>query len=123
MLSKERRTEIVANLVTRNELATCGGTNLLDLTRLYWPHVTELWQRVDALERQERFVNSTLALQAVALLASLFRYDEIRYHGGFVNQSCHRRRYHLAHLPAVLEKDAENENPRQVATRRFVERG
>jgi PRTRC genetic system ThiF family protein len=40
---------------------------------------------VDALERQEPFVNSTLAQHALALLARLFRYGEISYHGGFVN--------------------------------------
>ena len=39
----------------------------------------------EALERQEPFVNSTLAQHALALLARLFRYGEISYHGGFVN--------------------------------------
>ena len=40
---------------------------------------------IEALERQEPFVNSTLAQHALALLARLFRYGEITYHGGFVN--------------------------------------
>jgi PRTRC genetic system ThiF family protein len=40
---------------------------------------------VEALERQEPFVNSTLAQHALALLARLFRYGEINYHGGFIN--------------------------------------
>jgi PRTRC genetic system ThiF family protein len=40
---------------------------------------------IEALERQEPFVNSTLAQHALALLARLFRYGEIAYHGGFVN--------------------------------------
>jgi PRTRC genetic system ThiF family protein len=40
---------------------------------------------IEALERQEPFVNSTLAQHAVALLARLFRYGEVSYHGGFVN--------------------------------------
>jgi PRTRC genetic system ThiF family protein len=40
---------------------------------------------VEALERQEPFVNSTLAQHALALLARLFRYGEISYHGGFIN--------------------------------------
>jgi hypothetical protein len=40
---------------------------------------------VAALERQEPFVNSTLAQHALALLARLFRYGEISYHGGFIN--------------------------------------
>jgi PRTRC genetic system ThiF family protein len=38
-----------------------------------------------ALERQSIFVNSTLAQHALALLARLFRYGEISYHGGFIN--------------------------------------
>ena len=38
-----------------------------------------------ALERQEPFINSTLAQYALALLARLFRYGEISYHGGFIN--------------------------------------
>jgi PRTRC genetic system ThiF family protein len=40
---------------------------------------------VEALERQEPFVNSTLAQHALALLARLFRYGTVCYHGGFVN--------------------------------------
>ena len=39
----------------------------------------------EALERQEPFVNSTLAQHALALLARLFRYGSIGYHGGFIN--------------------------------------
>jgi len=38
-----------------------------------------------ALERQEPFVNSTLAQHALALLARLFRYGTLCYHGGFIN--------------------------------------
>src|SRR5579859_3043676 len=41
----------------------------------------------EALERQEPFVNSTLAQHALALLARLFRYGSITYHGGFINLS------------------------------------
>jgi PRTRC genetic system ThiF family protein len=40
---------------------------------------------VEALERQSPFVNSTLAQHVLALLARLFRYGEISYHGGFIN--------------------------------------
>ena len=40
---------------------------------------------VEALERQEPFVNQTLAYQALAMLARLFRYGRLSYHGGFVN--------------------------------------
>ena len=41
----------------------------------------------EALERQEPFVNSTLAQHALALLARLFRYGIVCYHGGFINFS------------------------------------
>lgn len=40
---------------------------------------------VEALERQEPFINQTLAYHALAMLARLFRHEEIGYHGGFVN--------------------------------------
>lgn len=40
-----------------------------------------------ALERQEPFVNPTLANHALALLARLFRYGTISYHGGFLSLS------------------------------------
>jgi PRTRC genetic system ThiF family protein len=41
----------------------------------------------EALERQEPFVNSTLAQHALALLARLFRYGTLCYHGGFISLS------------------------------------
>jgi len=40
---------------------------------------------VEALERQEPFINQTLAYQALAMLARLFRHGEITHHGGFVS--------------------------------------
>src|SRR6266700_1197977 len=40
---------------------------------------------VEALQRQEPFVNQTLAYQALAMLARLFRHGRITYHGGFIN--------------------------------------
>lgn len=40
---------------------------------------------LEALERQEPFVNQTLAYQALAMLARLFRDGRLFYHGGFVN--------------------------------------
>jgi PRTRC genetic system ThiF family protein len=40
-----------------------------------------------ALERQEPFINSTLVQHALALLARLFRYGRLCYHGGFINLS------------------------------------
>jgi PRTRC genetic system ThiF family protein len=41
----------------------------------------------EALDRQELFVNPTLANHALALLARLFRYGTISYHGAFVSLS------------------------------------
>jgi PRTRC genetic system ThiF family protein len=40
---------------------------------------------VEALEKQEPFVNPTLAYHALALLAKLFRHGSTEYHGAFVN--------------------------------------
>ena len=40
---------------------------------------------LEALERQEPFVNQTLAYQALAMLARLFRQGGLSFHGGFVN--------------------------------------
>jgi PRTRC genetic system ThiF family protein len=40
---------------------------------------------VEALDRQEPFINQTLAASALATLARLFRYAKIRHHGGFFN--------------------------------------
>ncbi len=40
---------------------------------------------IEALERQSPFVNQVLAQHALALLARLFRYGTISYHGGFIN--------------------------------------
>jgi len=42
---------------------------------------------VESLDRQEPFVNSTLAQHALALLARLFRYGGVTYHGGFISLS------------------------------------
>ena len=42
----------------------------------------------EALDRQEPFVNPTLANHALALLARMFRYGTISCHGGFVSLSC-----------------------------------
>jgi len=42
---------------------------------------------VEALDRQEPFVNPTLANHALAILARLFRYGTISYHGAFVSLS------------------------------------
>lgn len=40
---------------------------------------------VETLERQEPFINQTLAYHALAILARLFRHGKIAYHGGFID--------------------------------------
>jgi PRTRC genetic system ThiF family protein len=69
------------------------GYRLRTVADLY-PEVvdTELEERslpscsaAEALERQEPFVNTTLANHSLSLLAHLFRYGTIEHHGGFVN--------------------------------------
>jgi PRTRC genetic system ThiF family protein len=45
---------------------------------------------IEALSRQECFVNAVLAQHALALLARLFRYGEISYHGAFVDVATSR---------------------------------
>ena|SRR5882724_162834 len=39
----------------------------------------------EALERQEPFINQTIAYHSLAMLARLFRYGELTHHGGFVS--------------------------------------
>lgn len=40
---------------------------------------------IEALDRQEPFINQTLAASALAMLAQLFRYGKLRHHGAFFN--------------------------------------
>ncbi len=40
---------------------------------------------VEALKRQEPFINQTLAASALAMLSQLFRYGKLIHHGGFFN--------------------------------------
>jgi PRTRC genetic system ThiF family protein len=40
---------------------------------------------VEALDRQEPFINQTLASSALAMLARLFRHGRLRHHGAFFN--------------------------------------
>lgn len=40
---------------------------------------------LDALNRQEPFINQTLASSALAMLAQLFRYGKLTHHGAFFN--------------------------------------
>lgn len=40
---------------------------------------------VEALQRQEPFINQSLAMQSLAMLTQLLRYGKTEYHGGFFN--------------------------------------
>jgi hypothetical protein len=40
---------------------------------------------LEALDRQEPFINQTLASSALAMLAQLFRYGRLTHHGAFFN--------------------------------------
>jgi PRTRC genetic system ThiF family protein len=40
---------------------------------------------IEALDRQEPFINQTLAFSALAMLARLFRHGKLRHHGAFFN--------------------------------------
>jgi PRTRC genetic system ThiF family protein len=61
---------------------------------------------VEALQRQEPFVNQTLAYQALAMMARLFRYGRLPYHGGFLNLSTGRMSS-LPVDPAVWQRIVE----------------
>jgi PRTRC genetic system ThiF family protein len=50
---------------------------------------------VEALDRQEPYINQTLAVSSLAMLARLLRYGQISYHGGFYNAETGR----MATLP------------------------
>jgi len=65
----------------------------------------------EAIQLQEPYINSTIANHVLALLARLFRYGRIAYHGGFVNLATGRVTP-LAVDPATwlrLRKQAEKE--------------
>jgi PRTRC genetic system ThiF family protein len=71
----------------------------------------------EALERQEPFVNPTLANHALALLARLFRYGTISYHGAFVNLSSVSGMQPMRVAPAYWQR------LRRVARKRQKRRG
>ena len=56
---------------------------------------------IEALERQEPFINQVLAYQALAMLARLLRHGEIRCQGGFVDLKTGR----MAPLTSRVEND------------------
>lgn len=85
----------------REEPDHTGYEELDDDTPARLPAAHELWPEIvdegldvddgpscsarEALTRQAPFTNQVLANHGLALLAQLFRYGEIRHHGGYVN--------------------------------------
>ena len=70
-----------------------GSRNEKPMTR-YFPEIVEAsldadgapsCSALEALERQEPFVNQVLAYHALALLTRLFRYGRVEHHGAFVS--------------------------------------
>jgi hypothetical protein len=61
---------------------------------------------VEALERQEPFINQALAVSSLAMLARLLRYGQISYHGGFYNAQTGR----AAPLTVDLDRFAKMRN-------------
>jgi hypothetical protein len=72
---------------------------------------------LQALTRQEPFVNQVLAQHALALLARLLRYGNISYHGGFINlrEGCGAR---LAVDPAIMWRRIRRRRGRELAKTR-----
>ena len=70
---------------------------------------------LEAIERQCPFINQVLAQHSLALLARLFRYGKISYHGGFINlwEGCGAR---LAVDPSVWKRIRRRCKPRPRAT-------
>lgn len=72
---------------------------------------------VEALERQEPFVNPTLANHALGMLARLFRYGTIHFHGAFVNLSALFSAQALRIDPAYWQKLRRKARHRQARQR------
>lgn len=68
---------------------------------------------IEALERQEPFINQTLAASALAMLARLFHYGRLSHHGAFFNAETGR----MSNLPIDPEMwaKAQRRNRRQPA--------
>jgi len=72
----------------------------------------------EALDRQEPFVNQTLAVSALAMLARLFRYGRLTHHGAFFNAATGR----MTSLPIDPERWAKlrQQNRKRAAARALV---
>ena len=72
----------------------------------------------EAIQRQEPYINSTIANHVLALLARLFRYGRIAYHGGFVNLATGRVTPLPVDLATWLRLRAQAEKERAYLSRR-----
>jgi PRTRC genetic system ThiF family protein len=74
---------------------------------------------VEALDRQEPFINQTLAVSSLAMLARLLRYGQISYHGGFYNAETGR----MAALPVDPDQFAKMRRAAKKRTSKGLARG
>jgi hypothetical protein len=73
---------VIARALTKTR---CRAAYWLDLGNNAASGQFVLGSAVEALDRQEPFINQTLASSALAMLARLFRYRKLSHHGGFFN--------------------------------------
>lgn len=66
----------------------------------------------EALERQEPFVNQTLAMSALAMLSRLFRYGRLSYQGAFYNVATGR----MSALSSTSNRRKTDQTPRKVSS-------
>jgi PRTRC genetic system ThiF family protein len=74
---------------------------------------------VEALERQEPFINQTLAASALAMLARLFRYGRLSHHGGFFNARTGQMTC-LPVDPELWRRVRKSQQRRRVPSARFL---
>jgi PRTRC genetic system ThiF family protein len=74
---------------------------------------------VEALDRQEPFINQALAVSSLAMLARLLRYGQISYHGGFYNAETGR----IAALPVEPDEFARMRRAAKKQTAKGAARG
>jgi hypothetical protein len=88
--SPPRHIRVLANEMLATNLGLALGlpmprVEVIEVSASLIEQTEDLPNALVALERQEPFVNQTLGYQALAMLARLFRYGRLSYHGGFVN--------------------------------------
>jgi len=77
--------EYVAEPAHCREVAHCQRVVSRDRRRAAGEDPLPSCSAIDALDRQEPFINQTLASSALAMLARLFRYGKLNHHGAFFN--------------------------------------